>query len=417
MSGILEDFNWELYEANYKGGNRLIPNPNIKGLDQKTRVFSHEPYAQAQFDLYNQSETKSVKKDLSKGDCVPITEISFIDKDRMTIELLGGLAVDIDLNREKRFVQIYGYPTPAEFAQVLSSEEIRKNFVSSGFYAYVIESSPSLKISLWQGHIKKTKDEFMEQVSSPSKAYVAKILNCNRGGYFVEVSGVEAFMPGSLAAPNKIMDFQTLVGKEVIVMVEDFLKEMNSFIVSHKKYIEHVLPKKIAELDMNQIYSGSITGTSKFGIFAEFGEIFTGLLHHSKMKPDTLDRFRKREFKPGDALSFYIGEVTKDNRIILTEESPEEKKQKIQTFIETSKGITLKANIAAIMNFGVIVNIGDITGIIPSREFRLRKISTRNFVSGDEIKVKFLESKDDKITFELDSPIKKYENKEKEEGA
>jgi len=135
------------------------------------------------------------------------------------------------------------------------------------------------------------------------------------------------------------------------------------------------------------------------------------------MKPDTLDRFRKREFKPGDALSFYIGEVTKDNRIILTEESPEEKKQKIQTFIETSKGITLKANIAAIMNFGVIVNIGDITGIIPSREFRLRKISTRNFVSGDEIKVKFLESKDDKITFELDSPIKKYENKEKEEGA
>jgi ribosomal protein S1 len=417
MSGILEEFNWELYDKNYKGGNRLIPNPNIKGLDLKTKVFSHEPYAQQQFDLYNQSDIKSVKKDLTKGDCVPIVEISYIDKDRMTIELLGGLTVDIDLNREKRFVQIYGYPTPAEFAQVLSTSEIRKNFISSGFYAYVIESAPSLKISLWQGHIKKTKDEFMEQVSSPSKAYVAKIISCNRGGYFVEVSGVEAFMPGSLAAPNKIMDFQTLVGKEVIVMVEDFLKEMNSFIVSHKKYIEHVLPQKIAELDMNKLYSGSITGTSKYGIFVEFGSIFTGLLHHSKMKEETLKKFRNRDFKPGDPIDFYLGEITKDNRIILTEESPEEKKKKIETFIENSKGKILEASIAAIMNFGIIVNVGDVTGIIPSKEFRLRKISTRNFVSGDIIKVKFLEAKEDKITFELDSSIKKFEQKEKEGGA
>lgn len=414
MSEKLENFNWELYGSNYKGGNKLIPNPNIKGLDNKTRVFSHEPYAQEQFDLYNQSDIKSVKKDLSKGDCVPIVEISYVDKDRMTIELLGGLTVEIDLNREKRFVQIYGYATPADFAKVLESAETRKNFVSSGFYAYVIESSPSLKISLWQGHIKKTKDEFMEQIGSPSKAYVAKILNCNRGGYFVEVSGVEAFMPGSLAAPNKIMDFQTLVGKEVIVMIEDFLKEMNSFIVSHKKYIDHVLPQKIAELDMTKPYSGSITGTSKYGIFVEFGEIFTGLLHHSKMKEETIKKFRNREFKAGDPIQFYIGEITKDNRIILTEESPEEKKKKIETFIEINQGKVLEASIAAVMNFGIIVNVGDITGIIPSKEFRLRKISIRNFITGDLIKVKFLEAKEDKITFELDSPIKKFEYKEEE---
>jgi ribosomal protein S1 len=245
----------------------------------------------------------------------------------------------------------------------------------------------------------------MKEVQSPSKAYVAKVINCNRGGYFVEVSGVEAFMPGSLAAPNKIMDFQTLVGKEVIVMVEDFLQEMNSFIVSHKKYIEHVLPKKIAELDLNQKYKGSITGTSKYGIFVEFGDIFTGLLHNSKMKESTLIKFRAREFKPGDPIEFYISEVAKDNRIILTEESPEEKKKKIEDFIETNKEKSLIAKIAAIMNFGVIINIGEITGVIPSKEFRMRKISTRNFVTNDELTVKFQSVKDDKLTFVLDSPI------------
>lgn len=406
MSERLEEFQWELYEDGFKGGYRLQPNTKIKGLDQKTKVFSREPYAQEQFDLYNQSISKSIKKDLSKGDCVAVVEISHIDKDKMTIELLGGLSVDIDLNREKRFIQIYGYQNPSEFANVLANPEIRKNFVSSGFYAFVMESSPSLKISLWQGHIKKTKEDFMEQVYSPSKAYVAKVLSANRGGYFVEVQGVEAFMPGSLAAPNKIADFQTLVGKEVIVMIEDFLTEMNSFIVSHKKYIEHVLPKKISELNMNSIYSGTITGTSKYGIFVEFGEIFTGLLHHSKMKEITAEKFKNREFKAGDTIEFYLGEITRDNRIILTEESPGEKKKRIETFIEINKDKILEANIAAIMAFGVIVNIDDISGIIPIKEFKLRKISTKNFVIGDSIKVKFLELKEDRITFELDSPIK-----------
>lgn len=405
MNQNLEDFNWELYEKGYKGGRRLVPNEQIIGLDLKTRVFSHDPYAQELFDLYNQSDQKTVKKDLVKGDCVVIVDIPKIDKNLMQIELLGGLTVEIDLNREKRFVQIYGYESPAAFIEVLSNPEIKKNFIAQGLYAYVIESTPSLKISLWQGHIKKTKDEFMKEVQSPSKAYVAKVISCNRGGYFVEVSGVEAFMPGSLAAPNKIMDFQTLVGKEVIVMVEDFLQEMNSFIVSHKKYIEHVLPKKIAEIDLNKRYKGSITGTSKYGIFVEFEDIFTGLLHNSKMKESTLIKFRAREYKPGDPIEFYISEVAKDNRIILTEESPEEKKKKIEDFIEANKEKSLIAEVAAVMNFGVIVNIGDIAGVVPSKEFRIRRISTRNFVMKDPIKVKFQSVKDDKLTFVLDLPL------------
>jgi ribosomal protein S1 len=188
-------------------------------------------------------------------------------------------------------------------------------------------------------------------------------------------------------------------------MVEDFLQEMNSFIVSHKKYIEHVLPKKIAELDLNQKYTGNITGASKYGIFVEFGDIFTGLLHNSKMKDSTLVKFKERGYKPGDTIEFYISEVAKDNRIILTEESPEEKKKKIEDFIESNKDKAVISEVAAVMNFGVIVNIGDIAGVVPIKEFRIRKISTRNLVYKDQITVKFQSIKDDKITFTLDQPI------------
>jgi ribosomal protein S1 len=119
------------------------------------------------------------------------------------------------------------------------------------------------------------------------------------------------------------------------------------------------------------------------------------------MKPDTLDRFRKREFKPGDSMLFYIGEVTKDNRIILTEESPEEKKQKIQTFVEANKGKTLEANIAAVMNFGILIDLNGLTGLIPMIEFRKNKVSLRNYIVGDKINVIFDQINNEKINFKL----------------
>jgi len=399
----LNEFNWEKYESG-QNGNKLIPNKNIKGQTQKMKCFSHEPYAQELFNILSSNSRKIVKKDLSKGDCVPVINAYYLSNETIMIELSGGISIDIDLNREKRFIQLFGYNSPKEFVQHLKHEETLNNFVSHGIYAYVVESSP-LKVSLWEGHIIRTKEEFMKEISSPSKAYIAKIIEANRGGFFVEVQGVSAFMPGSLAAPNKIIDFESYVGNEVVVMIEDYLHDINSFIVSHKKYIEHILPQKIRELDLSKKYEGSITGTSKYGIFIEFDEIFTGLLHNSKMKDETLNKFNNRQFKPGDNIEFYINEITKDNRIILTEESPEEKTKKFNKFIVEYSDKEIMADVAAIMNFGVIINVNELSGLIPIKEFKKKNIPINNLFPGDNLKVKLLEFKNDKLVFNL---IKQY---------
>jgi ribosomal protein S1 len=185
-------------------------------------------------------------------------------------------------------------------------------------------------------------------------------------------------------------------------MVEDFLKDMNSFVVSHKKYLAHILPIKLSELNLNNKYTGKITGTSKFGIFIEFAEYFTGLLHTSKMDKDTREKFNARLFKPNDEIEFYISEITKDSRIILTKESPEDKLNKIQNFILNSKDKVLESSVAAIMNFGIIVNLTDgISGLIPSRELKRNKIMANNFVTGDKINVLFDSFFEEKIVFKI----------------
>jgi len=399
---FLSEFDWSKYDNDYKGGNRLISNKKIKGQDNKQICYSREPYAQELFDLLTSEDSKIINKDLVKGDSVLITDIYKIQNDRITVELLGGLTVNVDIKREKKFVQIFGFNTVDEFILTLQNEEYLKKFIDQGLSVVVIESSPTLKISLWQGYLKKIKEEFMNEIKNPSKAYIAKVIEANKGGYFVEVQGVEAFMPGSLAAPNKIIDFQSLVGKEITVMIEDFLVEMNSFIVSNKKYIKYILPKKLLELDLNTKYSGIVTGTSKYGIFVEFEKIFTGLLHNSKMKEETLTKFRAREYHSNDIIEFYINEITKDNRIILTEENPEEKRLKFENFIKENKDKVLEGTIAAIMNFGIIVNTLGLSGLIPLINFKKNRISMKNFVVGDKLKIKILELKDeDKLIFNL----------------
>jgi len=400
MINNFNDFDWSKYDDGYKGESLLTPNKKILGSNIKNKCFSRESYAQELFNIF--SSSKFIKKDLINGDCVLVTNIYNIRDNKMMLELLGGLSVEIDLSREKKFIQLYGYQTANDFIESLTADkQFVENFIAEGIYAYVIESTPAMKISLWQGHLKKIKEEFMQQIQTPSKAYIAKILEANKGGFFVEVQGVDAFMPGSLAAPNKIIDFKTYVGKEIIVMIEDFLTDINSFIVSHKKYINYILPSKLAGLTLTSKYNGIITGTSKYGIFVEFEEIFTGLLHNSKMKEETLDNFRNGKYKPGDSIEFYINEITKDNRIILTEESSDEKKEKFYNFIKENENTILESEVAAIMNFGIIVTVNDLSGLIPIKELKKNKVLINNYIIGDKIKVVIDTFKEDKIIFKI----------------
>jgi hypothetical protein len=396
-----DEFNWDIYKNGYTGATRLIPNCDIIGSDSKTKCFSREPYAQRSFDIYSGQNSKIFKKDLVKGECVPIKDITDVRAATMNIELAGGVSVLIDLNREKRFLQAFGHSDVSEFVAELSSREQINSFLAQNLQAYVIESSPALKVSIWQGYLMGIREEFMKQIETPSKAYTAKVIEANKGGFFVEVQGIEAFMPGSLAAPNKINDFQSYIGKEVIVMVEDFLQDMNSFIVSHKKYIEYILPQKIAEIDFKKHFTGNITGTSKYGIFIEFEGLLTGLLHVSKMKEETKQLFNASHFKPGMPFEFYVSEVTKDKRIICTEESPQDKLERVQKFILESSNKLLEAEIAAIMNFGIIVNVGEVAGLVPLREFKRNRMFINNFVVKDKLKVFFDEYRDEKLIFKL----------------
>ena len=184
-------------------------------------------------------------------------------------------------------------------------------------------------------------------------------------------------------------------------MVEDYLTESSTFVFSYKKYLAYVLPTKIEELDLDAKYTGTVTGIAKYGIFVEFDEIFTGLLHSSKMSAALKESFKNFEFKPGDTVDFWIREITPDKKIILSDEDPSFRRKELEEFKDQNVGIIRSGEVVSIQPFGALIKIQkDMVGLISQKEIKMKK---KRFNVGDEVMVTIERVANDKIFLTLPS--------------
>jgi ribosomal protein S1 len=235
----------------------------------------------------------------------------------------------------------------------------------------------------------------MAQITENTSAYYGRIVGKNHGGFIINVQGIDGFLPGSLAATNIVRDFDEMIGKEIPVMVEDYLRESSTFVFSYKKYISKILPQKIEELDRDKQYTGSVTGTAKYGIFIEFDEIFTGLIHASKMTPELKEEFKNNTIKAGRKVTFWIKEITADKKIILTDEDPTIRQKEIAEFRDASLGAVKGGEVISVQPFGTLVRIQkDIVGMISQKEIKVKK---KKYSVGDKVMVTIDRVSNDKI--------------------
>ena len=211
-----------------------------------------------------------------------------------------------------------------------------------------------------------------------------KVKELNPAGYdlLILFNGITipAFMPNTLAGVNKLHNPMSIVGKTLNVMVESFSDEKGTYIVSRKKYLQSLIPKEIKKLDAETIYTGHVTGTTPFGIFVEFNECLTGMIHKSNVNPTHADRID--QILPGTTIDFYVKEIIKD-KIILTQILKEslwdniKVGQKIKGIVKDSKA------------FGVLVSLDEETiGLLHISE--VEKCGGKAYQATQEIQVKVL---------------------------
>jgi ribosomal protein S1 len=186
-------------------------------------------------------------------------------------------------------------------------------------------------------------------------------------------------MPNTLAGINKLYDQNSIIGHTFNVMIESYAEQEGTYIVSRRKYLQTLIPAAIKELDYSQVYKGHVTGTTPFGVFVEFNECLTGMIHKANVNPEWQNKLS--EIKPGFEIDFYVKEIIKD-KIILTQILRETLWDNIKN------GQIIDGVVKDVKQFGTLVNLDEETvGLIHTSE--MEKIK-RNFSAGQELKVKVL---------------------------
>ena len=295
------EFNWDAYENEAKPKRTV--NPHIKLKDPTDRVFSHASYAQ---DLYNMMIGSA-----SVFDNKFILEVGKVYEGKVYGISSNWMSIDVDY-RELVYVNIEKeVANDLKTGDKTSVKIVRNRSKGEDFVVGSIE----------QGVQHAIFEELMSNIDN-NIAYAGLVKQMiPEGGYIVTINGIDCFMPGSLAGMNKLHDFSSIIGTDMYVVPISFSAERGTVVVSHRAYLKAMVPSILEDLRnaKDEVITGFVTGSAKFGVFCEFNGCLTGMIHINDLDEVHAAKLRKHEINPGDAIEFKVKEIISDTKITLTQ--------------------------------------------------------------------------------------------------
>jgi len=352
------DFLWEAYEGTCPTRNRT-PNPHVK-TNNGDKVYSREPYAQELYDKMEQYG-QDIKPVINEGE-IHDGIIYGIDHNYITVDIGYRELVYVKFGKE--------------------SDEVKASSVGDETAVLITETKGTLTGTITGGVKHKTFTDLRDGIEEGRTAWIGHVKNMiDKGGYVVTVQGINCFMPGSLAGINKLSDFSSIVGEEIYVVPVSFSADRGTIVVSHRKYLQALIPTAIEELKqtIEEEREGIVTGTAKYGVFVEFSKCLTGMIHNNDLDEETLTKFKARDIKPGDAIKFKVKDIISNNKITLTQKDVVE----VNPWINISKRYTIpsvvEATVKSRKDYGLFINIEDgVTGLLHISEMGEETMSVFN---------------------------------------
>lgn len=213
---------------------------------------------------------------------------------------------------------------------------------------------------------------------------VAKVKELIPAGYMLDIYmdnvTIDAFMPNTLADVNKLANPESIIGETLNVMLETLQQEKGVYVVSRRKYLKTLIPEEIKKLKKDIIYTGEVTGTTPFGVFVQFNNCLTGMIH--KMNVNTEWQNKWNQILPGMAIDFYVKEITKSSKIILTQSLKESLWDKIKV------GKILTGKVIDVKNFGALISLDYETMGLIQTTYLVK--NNAKLTKGVEVKVKVI---------------------------
>ncbi|MDR2489163.1 MAG: 30S ribosomal protein S1 [Desulfovibrio sp.] len=126
----------------------------------------------------------------------------------------------------------------------------------------------------------------LEAVQEKNSICKGRIMRRIKGGYTVDLGGVEAFLPGSHVDLRPVPDMDALVNQEYEFRVLKINRRRSNVIVSRRVLLEEERDSKrqdlLGTLAENQMVKGRVKNITEYGVFVDLGGL-DGLLHITDM--------------------------------------------------------------------------------------------------------------------------------------
>ncbi|THB65394.1 MAG: 30S ribosomal protein S1 [Desulfovibrio sp.] len=126
----------------------------------------------------------------------------------------------------------------------------------------------------------------LEEIQEKDDTIRGKILRRIKGGYTVDLGGMEAFLPGSHVDLRPVPDMDALVSEEFEFRVLKINRRRSNVIVSRRVLLEEERESKrnklLSTLEEGQTVQGKVKNITEYGVFVDLGGL-DGLLHITDM--------------------------------------------------------------------------------------------------------------------------------------
>ncbi len=325
--------------------------PNIKAKIERKRVKNMaETTKSIMEELYN-----STLKTFVEGQIVPGTIVAKNNNE---------VIVDIGFKSEG-FVAIEEFRNPAELT-IGQTIEVLIETIEDEEGKLVLSFGKAEKMKGWQ----KIVDVINEGDTVDGR--VARVV---KGGYIVDISGVEAFLPMSLSAFRGVHQDQ-IMNNTWKFLVAKMNKQRRNLILSRREVVqkEHEESRKHlwAKLEKGQRRTGMVKGITDFGAFIDLGGV-DGLLHITDMSWSRISH-PSEIVSLGQRLEVVILDFDKENSKVSLGLKQITANPWEAVYDKYPAGTVVKGRIVNIMPYGVFVEIDKgIEGLLHSSEITWQK--------------------------------------------
>lgn len=201
--------------------------------------------------------------------------------------------------------------------------------------------------------------EKLENIQESKQTVVGIVTGKVKGGFTVEISGVRAFLPGSLIDLRSMRDPSSLEGKSYEFKVIKLDRKRNNIVISRRAVLEEENSAERAAtlegLHETQVLKGTVKNLTDYGAFIELGGI-DGLLHKTDMSWSRVNH-PSECLQVGDEVTVIVLKIDRDRGRVSLGMKQLDQDPWVGLAQEFPKGSKILGKVTNITDYGCFVEI------------------------------------------------------------